>query len=187
MSAQRVAVIGIGNLRCGPPIVGALATTFGERPLEIRMYDPDPEMLELFDRLARVAFVANKANHHLVSTEDLAEALQDAERVILCLSDRSLQKRGTPLQEALCEVWPHIAPDARILSLIDHDVEYPMGVYHLDGWPATPSSEDPVAAHHRILRWVLGDESVYDLTGPQERGPLQAWLSDPTTATFVST
>jgi hypothetical protein len=82
MASVQLAIIGAGSVRCTPRVLAALATYFGERPLEIRIFDADEERLDLFDRLARFMFLVAESNHRLLFRTDPAEALEDADRVI---------------------------------------------------------------------------------------------------------
>ena len=79
-------MLGIGNVRCAPAIVGSLSNYFGERPLEIRFWDADWERLDLFDRFARLCFHVSKCPHQLISTDESDEAL-DGARELFWLSD----------------------------------------------------------------------------------------------------
>src|SRR5687767_3239764 len=82
MGDIRLAILGGGSVRCTPKVVAALATYFGERPLEIVMWDSDGERLDLFDRFARYLFLMTSTPHRLISTTDPYEALQGADAVI---------------------------------------------------------------------------------------------------------
>ena len=87
MSARKLAVLGVGNLVCGPAVLASLATYFGERPLEVRLYDADEERLDLMDRLARLLFAVGEAQHLTSSTSNIDEALNEADDVILCVDE----------------------------------------------------------------------------------------------------
>lgn len=89
---MKLAVLGIGSLRSGPPVVAALANYFGERELEVRLYDSDDERLDLFDRLARACFVVEKARHRLFSFNDHREALDEADAAIVCVGFNCARK-----------------------------------------------------------------------------------------------
>ena len=85
MSARKDEILGDGNLVCGPAVLASLATYFGERPLEVRLYDADEERLDLMDRLARLLFAVGEAHHHTIATSFFEEALDEADDVILCV------------------------------------------------------------------------------------------------------
>src|SRR4051812_22492709 len=82
MSSVVLAVMGAGSVRCTPPVLLSLATYFGERHIEIRLWDADDERLDLFDRFARLCFMANKTHHTLISTDSESDALKDADLVL---------------------------------------------------------------------------------------------------------
>src|SRR5947209_12666480 len=92
MSVTRLAILGAGSVRCTTPVIASLATYFGERPLEIRMFDADMERLDLFDRLARLCFMMTKNEHTLISTCDAAEAIENAERAVLQVGENCARR-----------------------------------------------------------------------------------------------
>ncbi len=89
---MRLAILGIGSLRAGPPVIASLATYFGERELEIRLFDADEERLDLFDRLARACFLVEDAKHELESFSNSEEALEGAEQAILMVTENCAKK-----------------------------------------------------------------------------------------------
>jgi hypothetical protein len=92
VSITKLAIIGAGNVRCTPPVLGALANYFGERPLEVRLYDADAERLDLFDQLARLLFRVTDATHQVRFRLDSVEAIEDADRVILQVGTNCARK-----------------------------------------------------------------------------------------------
>jgi len=62
----------------GPSVLASLAQVFGERRLEITLWDPSEEMLEVMDRLARLLFTLAENDPGLKSTTDVVEALEEA-------------------------------------------------------------------------------------------------------------
>jgi hypothetical protein len=92
MDSVRVALIGIGSVRCGVPILASLASYFGERPLEVCMYDADSERLDTFDRLARVFFETTDVPHRVLSTEDPFEAMSDSDMLVFSVGRNCLRR-----------------------------------------------------------------------------------------------
>lgn len=92
MGSTILAIMGAGSVRCSPPVIAALASYFGERPLEIRLYDSDEERLDLFDRFARACFNLTKATHVLVDSLDPQEALSAADKVVLQIGTNCARK-----------------------------------------------------------------------------------------------
>lgn len=194
MSAVRLAILGAGSLRYGLGIVGSLATYFGERPLEIRMYDADFERLDLFDRLLRLSSAGNFASHNLISTTDPAEALEDANAIVLAIEPHCAQKllRGdsAPNDEALVELalerlLRDVSSDTSVLSLLDPTVAVPRETYHRVPWAGPVSEYDRVRIPMQILRWLNKEEMLYELFEAYDRSPIKAWLDDPRTAELV--
>lgn len=146
MEQASVAVLGVGSLRFGPPVLAALATYFGERPLEVVLYDERPEILDAMHRLARSFFKIRDARHAIVSTTDLDEAIRLADRYIVC--DASL---------------PDV-PRGEILAL-------PFG-----DWPPELTAAERAAMPLQILRWIRLEDWPWEPLVVQERAPLRAFL-----------
>lgn len=198
MNRIGLAVIGAGNLQCGTAIIGSLGSYFGERPLDIVFYDPDPERLELFTRLGKVCFASTKATHLLWNTADPAEALSIAERVILSLDAHgaakyvaSLSSRAESVspQEALSAALPTMLEGmlagATLLSLMPPEVRIPLSTYFRLEWPDPMADEELTWLPHQLNRWIRGDEYMFELIQRHERSPFKAWLDSATTATLV--
>lgn len=194
---MRLAILGIGHPECGLPVIGALATYFGERPLELRLYDPDPELLDLYDRLARLAFKVTRSTHQLLATEDPAEALEDASRVVLQISNRSARafvkqngpkhrEVGDPIQFTVNELLAAVPLEARVLSLQSEPLDYPIGVFQLDGWPPRIEPALIPGVLHQTHRYLLDDEPLFDVFRDGEAAPLKGWLENPLAARFVN-
>lgn len=197
MDSTVLTILGIGDPRCGMPAIGSLANYFGERPLEVRLYDCDAELLEMYDRLARIAFKYAKSPHRLVSTEDPVEALEQADRVVYQMGERSTVKfakqfgkahdlPASAAQFACDELLGKVPAGAKVLSLASGDLTYPMGVFRLSGWPAAIADEWVPLVLHEVHRFILDEEPTFKLLQANERTPLIAWLDDPQTAEFVS-
>lgn len=87
MALERLAVLGIGSVRCAPAILGALGTYYGEREIEVRLFDADAERLDLFDRLGRLCLLVGEAPHRMTAHEDWREAILDADAAIVCIGE----------------------------------------------------------------------------------------------------
>jgi hypothetical protein len=193
----KLAVIGAGSVRCSVPVIASLASYFGERRLDIRLYDADEERLDLFDRFARVAFTTTDATHLVAATSDPQEALSEAERVILQLDANCAWKQlgrpgghppsGQPqirdtIAESSGEILRDLEIGASVVSLLHEDVPIPLTSYYRLDWPGDISDNDRAALPHQVLRWIKGDEYVFELLKTYERSPLKAWLDDATSA-----
>lgn len=186
---ERISVLGIGNPRVGPAIVGALSTFFGEKPIDVLLYDPDIERLELFARFAQVAFSFNRAPHDLTICEDAEDALKDSAKVIVAIDDASaraiLRQRGvvdvsTAISEAVESLLAIGPSSVDILDLTGTSRSGP-GRYRLP-LPAEPTSEELRALPHQILRWIRGEEYLHEFFAQHERSPIRDWLERPESA-----
>lgn len=202
MDLMRLAIVGAGSVRCGPAVVGALASYFGERPLEVRLFDADAERVDLMDRLARVAFTQGQCTHRLLSGTDLEESLEGVDCMILCLDENG----GRRLLAAMGQVkyaWPETGSDQAPVGRADHVVglavervlarapngipvldltlsgldEPPMRIHLL--WPDELSEDERSRRPFEILRLILGDESTVELILAHERSPIKRWLDNP--------
>jgi hypothetical protein len=197
MAAINLAVLGAGSVRCTAPLVSALATYYGERPLEIRLYDEDEERLDLFDRFARYCFRFTNAHHEVRLRPDPVEALEGAERVILQVGPNCARKRlkargasfrgdnREAVEAALEDLVALIPEGALVVSLLPPDVRVPLEHFYRLGWPGELSLPERTALPHTILRVLNGEEYPVDWIRGEERSPLKAWLDDPETAEVV--
>jgi len=132
MSAIHLAILGAGSIRCTVPVLAALATYFGERPMEITLYDADEERLDLFDRLGRVCFFSAKSTHLLKSTTDYKEALEGVDLVVVQIGENCARKylkenrrqgfaelgRASLIEQAVDDLLRDINPTIPVMSLI---------------------------------------------------------------------
>ncbi len=195
MDRLRVALLGMGSTRCAAPIVGSLATYFGERPLQLAFYDADHERLELYTRLAQVCFPIHDAAHAVASTTDPEEALDGASRVVLavgancalrCLGIRRAGKDGPTCDSlrgrALEQILATLRPDSSVLSLLPATVPVPLAQYFRLEWPGPVELDDRRTWPHQVLRWVRQDDYIHQYVMALDRSPLKAWLDDVETA-----
>ncbi len=163
---ERLTVLGAGSVQYGPAICGGLACFFGERPLEIRFWDPDPERLDLFDRFARYLFKLNKTPHLLMSTEDAAEAIFGADRIVIGLDQHGAemaQPAGTA-EEVIAFLRPSFPDGVAVLDL-RRDASIP-----------EPDEDALRALPHEIIRYLHGDEYAHDFLKEQQDSPVKQWL-----------
>lgn len=193
---QRLTVIGIGNLRYGLPIIGALANYFGERPIELALYDADQERLELFARFARAAFSFNGATHSLLVTQDSAEALEGSSRVILAL-DENCARRHLKIErndsEGLKGCIEKAAKDLLqraewddLLVLCEGPIRLRLGMYRRVAAPPELDADAVASLPHQMLRWIKGDDMLYQFLKDHERSPVFQWLDHPESAEIVA-
>jgi hypothetical protein len=191
--------LGAGSVRCSPAVIASLATYFGERPLEIRMYDADLERLDLFDRLARLCFIMTKNGHNLVSTTDSAEAIEGANRVVLQVGDNCARKYlkerhrmgiadlapSAMIEQAVEEMLGEVPVDADILSLQRPDIAIPRLRYYRLDWLGEPTPAERFSFPHQALRWIRGEEYTHEFLREHERSPFKRWLDDVESAVLV--
>lgn len=184
-------VLGAGSVRCCPAIIGALGSYYGERPLQVRLFDADAERLDLFDRLARLVFEDTSVEHGVLAFEDAAEALEGADLVIFAIDEHGSRKflgrphteEGPELQRLAVERLSRMVPEgALVLSLLPAEVPVPQSTYYRIAWPPALDDKDRQALPFQVLRWLHREEQFYDLIEANERSPLKRWLDDPSTA-----
>ena len=193
----KIAVLGAGSVRCMPPVISALATYFGERPLEIRLYDSDEERLDLMDRFARHCFHFTEATHEILFRPDPKEALEGADRIILQVGRNCARKfLRVPYAEALNQgdklvtrtldaLLDNLPPETDVLSLQRKSVKVPLSFYRRMDWPGEPTDEELRWLPHQILSWIKSEEQIYKFLEEQEESPLKLWLNDPNSAELV--
>jgi hypothetical protein len=198
MDDMKLAVLGAGNVQCIIPVVVSLASYFGERPLEIRLYDADPERLDLFDSFARIACFTNKNKHTIRAGEDPLEMLQDVDRVILQVDENCARKEalasGHPVKadpdERIAATLSRILADfhsnAQVMNLQRSSTRIPLDYYYRLNWPPQIDEAEQQGVPHQVLRWIRGEEYLYEMFKLYEKSPLKEWLDDVGTASVVT-
>lgn len=163
---ERLTVIGAASVRYGPTICGGLACFFGERPLEIRFWDPDTERLDLFDRFARYLFKLNKTPHLLISTDDPAEAIFGTDLIVMGLDEHGAElfQPGASPDDVLATLAPSFPDGVEVLDL------------RQDPSIAEPDEDALRALPHTIIRYLHGDEYAYEFLQEQQESPVRQWL-----------
>ncbi|AIE86197.1 hypothetical protein OP10G_2829 [Fimbriimonas ginsengisoli Gsoil 348] len=179
--------------------MGTLAGYFGERPLQIRMYDADEERLDLFDRLARMCFIATYVPHELLSTTDPGEALHETDGIVVAVGAncarrylRATRQAGIAdvgdlgmVEQAVTDILGPVPPAIPVLSLLDPEVQLPRATYQRLDWPGPLEANDRQTLPFQILRWLKKEEPVTDLISVYDQSPLKAWLDDPRSAEVI--
>jgi hypothetical protein len=189
MSTIKVAVLGAGSTRCTIPVIASLAVYFGERPLEISLYDSDEERLDLFDRFARLCFLMTRSTHSLKATTDYHEALAGADRVIIQIGENCARKElgvaavGREANDvellAVELIEPALPLGAEVLDLMNSSRALAQGSSFVEDWPLPPESEKPYVVALQVLRWLNGEEYPFEVFNEQEKSPVKQWLDDP--------
>ncbi len=194
MDVVRLAVMGVGSLRAAPPVLAAISTYFGERPLQICLYDADQERLELMERFLSTSCSAGDSNPIISATEDAQEALENAERIILMVGENCARKHFRPTtpveklagltrEEVILRWFDEVFEpgDAFVLNLI-------RSVQDLCGqnercfamsWPAELNEEERMRLPHQVLRWAKSTEPVIYYLEEQSKSPIKTWLDNP--------
>ena len=157
-----VAIVGAADLGWALPTIGSLATYFGERPLEIRLYDTNEEQLDLVERFARKAFTFSKATHVLLSSSNIEVSIREANRLI--------------------HQSPRIGQvdfEGEVLILQPAPQDIPYQSFRLLEW--TPPHLKIDSIPYQLLRWIHEEEYMHELFALYEQSPLKKWLDDPTT------
>jgi hypothetical protein len=163
-------------------VIASLATYFGERPLEIVLFDADEERLDLFDRFARLCFAMMKSTHTLRATSEFEEAVEDVDRAILQMGEYCFAKtlpKAENRSRWLGDRLSHLSIEFQALDLEELALDLPIPVAIAREWPAPSESEFPYRVPLQILRWLNGEEYPFDVFREHEKSPLKLWLDDP--------
>lgn len=86
-------------MRCGPPVLSALATWSPDDLVTIKLFDANEERLDLFDRFIRECLDKANTEHVVMATSQPEEALAQATDVLFCVHEdcaRRLFGRNEP-------------------------------------------------------------------------------------------
>jgi hypothetical protein len=195
MFPLRLAVIGAGSVRHSPAVVAALANYFGERPLEICLFDADEERLELFSRFARVCCTVSRSQHVVFACSDIDEALDAVDLAIVQIDENCARKFLAKLKEAETDdsvealgdeqaialaaemmVPGDLVEAGRVLNLM-HAATLP-DCRSIADWPLVVPETERYKVPHQVLRWIRGEEHVGEWLAEHDRSPLCAWLDE---------
>lgn len=177
-----IAIIGVGNLEVGPPLMATIAQYFGERPLAIRLYDPNHEIAELIGLLAKALFNVTDSVHILGVFEDYCEALAGAHGVIFC-PDYPGEELWTkhhpdfPEKKGFADAVLSQANDA--VSVINLTDDYDdMRMREWGPWPGFLEEDALDEMPHQILRWIHDDDSPHELLEANKISPFREWIEE---------
>ena len=171
----KIAVVGAGNLPFAPTVFATLAHWNAELPVDIWLWDGDAEMLDIFFMLAQTCFFATQSSHRLYPTLDPTEALEHASAVISCIGTRGAKKfvgEGEGAVGATCRRLELLIPDGAAIAAVSP------GQFELADNVTLPAAGETVPDALRILRYINGEDSIWDLLNPNETNPLRNWLNE---------
>lgn len=199
MAAERLTILGAGSVEVTPAVLGSLAGYFGERPLQIWMYDADAERLDAFERLANLCFMSTYAPHKVIATTDPREALAETDAIVLSVDGncarrylRTHRSKGiadiddlSMIEQAVNDLLGGVPGSVPVLSLLSPEIAVPRGSYHRADWPARMDEATLRGMPMQLLRWLNREDMLYDLLAGNDESPLKAWLNDPCSAELV--
>ena len=170
----KIAVVGAGNLPFAPTVFATLAHWNAELPVDIWLWDGDAEMLDIFFMLAQTCFFATQSTHRLYPSTDPTETLEHADAVIVCIGERGAKRFVGEGDDAIGAAYRRLElliPDsANVVSVS------PGEFGTADIVPLEPGTET-VPDALRILRYINGEDSIWDLLNPHQATPLRDWLN----------
>ena len=124
MKRTAVSLIGVGSLRCGPPVLSSIAAMGLSRPLDLRLFDANEERLDLMARLAEQVIAMTGGEHGLVFTSSVEEALDGADAAVISLSeDCARRMTGKIAARVLLPVEPE--EGTKLYDLYGGDINSP--------------------------------------------------------------
>lgn len=161
-----------------------MAGYFGERELEVRLFDPDAERLELVGRLATTSFLLEAAPHRVELFSEFPDALKGADLVILAIGEnasrrllglREAGERGDIVTEAISRLTRYFPDGVPVLDLT-RDIQLSAEYSRPEGWPPLLTAAESRSQAFQILRWIRGEEPAHRLAQHEQDSPVRAWL-----------
>ena len=200
-----IAVIGAGSRHAAIPVLATLFNLPPDMGDRIYLYDSDLEMLDLFDRVAR-AFAAYNGTPgiSIVATQELDEAISDADAVVICLDigrrvqeleDRVVAAPPGPSEQArdisrIAMLQPELSSVSSQLAHDDKQLVFNLvaptllsgtlidaSAFHID-WPSRIPDELLFTFAHRGLRLARGDEPMFEPLKEFKESPLMTAIMD---------
>lgn len=179
MESTNLVVIGAGHVSHMPHLAASLALYFGERPLNIALFDANDERLDLCHRLCLVAFKAAHSHHKVWSTTSLAEACEGAGFAILSIGNACAQAMKLTRGEAYEVALGSLPSDAYIVALrTGESIPADQRLVQID-WPEKPSPSERAGLPLQILRYLNGEDYLIELFEANRNSPLREWLDHP--------
>lgn len=176
MSAIALTVIGSGNLSLLPHVMGGLASWYGERPLDIRLFDPSFDNLELSFRIGQSLCLIAGSTHELNRYDRASIALDGAARVIYMAADLPSTEANQPsLLVGLAELFAEVP----VLNLTATEVPPSLVCQTLLTWPMVNDGASGLSFAFQLLRWANSEEYPTEFLQPEMARPLHRWLDDP--------
>lgn len=98
-------MLGAGNVRCGPPVLACIAAWQPGHEVEVCLFEPCEERLDLFDRFMRRCLEHTGHEHLAIASSDLLESCLGATDAVVCLHEEAARRMvGGEIQPAP-EVW----------------------------------------------------------------------------------
>jgi hypothetical protein len=106
MREHHIVVLGAGSLRCGPPVVATLAAWKPVRPVEVCLFEPCEERLDLMDRLLHRCLDYFDSPHRTMSTSQLPEACLGATAAVFALHEEAARRMVGGTTPSVARVGP---------------------------------------------------------------------------------
>lgn len=106
MREHRIVVLGAGSVRCGPLVVATLAAWKPRLPVEVCLFEPCEERLDLMDRLLHRYLDFFDSTHGAMATSDLLEACLGASGAVLTLHEEAARRMVGGGAQSVAQVDP---------------------------------------------------------------------------------
>lgn len=156
-------------------MLASLAACRTKAPLEIWLYEPNEELLDLFERLGRTFFAVSKARHSLIATLDPREALDDATAAIFQCEEASARlsfrlegkaEPDDPVDAFRRQCRSLIVESTEWLDLPDSDM----------GWPPALDESDRVSRALQVLRLLSAEDEIFPFLHSETDTLLTRWV-----------
>lgn len=156
-------------------VLGGLATYFGERPLDIRLFDPDPDFLNLSLRIGQSLLLIAQSTNRMAAYPELEIAMEATQRVIFMQKDAGSADRELPCKDQGRDL-NEILGDIPVLCLVQPPVDSLTHIEILLDWPKPIDDHSRIQFAFQILRWANGEEYPLEFLKGEDARPLHQWL-----------
>lgn len=150
-----------------PEIIGCLAMFFGERPFTAVFYEPELEFLNLFDQMARDAFLQQKTGHTLISITDLTDMPE---------TDATIATHRALFEPKVNQTINWVG----LNNVVAYAHQPPEMEFIQEFIRADSENTDQINLERafQVLRWIKGEDLLGDLYKIGKASELKRWLLD---------
>lgn len=166
-------------MRLALGVLGGIASYFGERPLDVRLFDADPDFLNLSLRIGQSLLLIAQSVNRIAAYPELEIALEATHRVIYMAEPSPIARNPLATDLRTVDLFESIPPEVKILNLVEVESGNLSDSQTLLSWPKPMEGPSQLTFAFQILRWANGEEYPLEFLKNEDARPFHRWLDNP--------